>query len=271
MRLNVARQLFILSDSLGNSAAIFVQSSCVLALRSLYACVSFRVVRRRFRDLWFLWAPAIVVWAAYCLVYINARYVAGPCALISFSVLASVWNIRLSKVEIKMVVLSLVVTSLIGMWKEIYLLPSLFVKQAIQHAEPWGFHYVQVAEFMRTNGLKSGDRIAYIGDALGAIWAELDEVQIIAVISPRKYHDDSEWGRPQRDSFEDIDRFWSGNRQTQEEVLGAFRRAGAKWIVADCVPNWADTSEWKMAGAGPILRDGSIPSTYFRRLDPLAQ
>ncbi|MES1261580.1 MAG: hypothetical protein ABUS49_07590 [Acidobacteriota bacterium] len=153
------------------------------------------------------------------------------------------------------------------LWHEVCGIPSRYLRLVLGNAMPWGFHNAQIADFMTARGLRAGDRVAYIGNALSAAWVELDGAHIVAFVPTRVTHNDAEWGRPLQYSFEQTDTFWHDGPEAQGRVLSAFRQAGARWVVADEVPKWADTSAWNVAGVTGNLREGDFNSTYYRRLD----
>jgi hypothetical protein len=127
-----------------------------------------------------------------------------------------------------------------------YLAPDLY--DEIRGAKfPDGYTNVLTAEAMRKAGLRPGDRVAYIGFALGAAHVGLERAQIVAAIPEQITHDDRVWGRPLVFSFPKPHDFWRRSREDQERVFQAFRSVGAKWVFADTVPKWANTSGWQVA------------------------
>jgi hypothetical protein len=120
---------------------------------------------------------------------------------------------------------------------------------------------------MRQAGLQSGDRVAYIGFSLGAAHVGLERAQIVAAVPASPIQNDTVWGRPLVFTFPKPDEFWRSSSQDQRRVLETFRRVGAKWVFADCVPTWADTSGWQVAGESYLLRPGDRPYVYFKKLE----
>src|SRR5581483_2086109 len=111
---------------------------------------------------------------------------------------------------------------------------------------------------MRKAGLAPGDRVAYIGFALGAAHVGVEQAHIVAAVPERITHDDKRPGRPLVFEFPKPHDFWRRSREDQQRVFDAFRSVGAKWVFADTVPKWADTSGWKVAA--PMDKN-----TYFAK------
>lgn len=88
-------------------------------------------------------------------------------------------------------------------------------------------------------GLRPGDEVGRIGSPFFDYWARLARVRIIAEVP------DSQAAG-----------FWAADSETKAEVLQAFSKAGAKAVVTQNVPEWADTSGWLTVDgeAGYIVR-----------------
>jgi hypothetical protein len=89
----------------------------------------------------------------------------------------------------------------------------------------------EIAEGLRAAGIRSGDRIAVVGFSLGAYWARLADVKIVAEIC-------AERPRPpwicagERSGMRD---FWRASGEVKQQVYVAFRAAGARVVVAGSV------------------------------------
>ncbi|MDQ6677274.1 MAG: hypothetical protein M3Z09_08255, partial [Acidobacteriota bacterium] len=123
-----------------------------------------------------------------------------------------------------------------------------------------------VAENMKHHGLQPGDRVAIIGSSIAAAHVGLERAHIVAVVPERISHDDTRRGRPLEFSFPKPDNFWRSSPQAQQRVFEAFRSVGAKWVFADCVPEWADRTGWELAGGGHKFRIGDLPFIYYKKL-----
>ena len=83
-----------------------------------------------------------------------------------------------------------------------------------------------IAAGLETAGLHKGDRVASIGNMIMHSWPRLAQTQVVAEV-------------PQ-DSVTD---FWNATRETQEQVLDVFRRAGARVLVGS-VPDTFKGAGW---------------------------
>jgi len=79
---------------------------------------------------------------------------------------------------------------------------------------------VIAAEKLRTLGYKPGDAVAYLGDGIGATWARLSRLRIIAEVPSAE-----------------IASYWSGTSDKREYIAHLFAEHGAKAIVALDVPS----------------------------------
>ncbi len=77
----------------------------------------------------------------------------------------------------------------------------------------------QVARALERCGVQPGDRVAHIGSSFDAAWARAAHVHIAAEVRTA-----------------DADAFWAADLERQDEVLEAFRRAGAKAVVGSPGP-----------------------------------
>jgi hypothetical protein len=84
-----------------------------------------------------------------------------------------------------------------------------------------------VAEELWQLGIEPGDEVAVIGYAFDSYWARLARVQIVA--------ETLGW---------QADALWLGQPAFQQEVLAVYASAGARAIVAEYVPAYANVSSW---------------------------
>jgi 4-amino-4-deoxy-L-arabinose transferase-like glycosyltransferase len=266
VRFNQDRQLMILWSNLKFSINAFRCPALLLVLLALP--FGARLLWRRFAQAWFLWLPALLFAASYCPVYSDYRYLAASYALIGFALLAASAPVRLPALWSRLAILALpLVTAGLLMGSGFrHLLPQ-FARDVLGRRAPWEYFNVAVAEHMRQAGLQSGDRVAYIGFSLGAAHVGLERAQIVATVPERISHDDLTWGRPLVFTFPKPDEFWRSSSQDQRRVLETFRRVGAKWVFADCVPTWADTSGWQVAGESHSFYPYERPYLYYLKLE----
>jgi hypothetical protein len=84
------------------------------------------------------------------------------------------------------------------------------------------------AEALAELGLQPGDPVAVIGYGFDSFWARLARVQIVAEMMG--------W---------EADPFWLGDANLQAEVLAAFAATGARAVVAEYTPPYANLPGWR--------------------------
>jgi hypothetical protein len=76
--------------------------------------------------------------------------------------------------------------------------------------------------------------VAFIGRTLESGWARLALLRIVAQV-------------PKFEDAQHIDEnltFWKSGLPVQEAVLQAFARNGARFVIANDIPGWADKRGW---------------------------
>jgi hypothetical protein len=96
---------------------------------------------------------------------------------------------------------------------------------------------------LRALGLRPGDHVGYIGFSFRAYWALLDQVKIVADV-PVRFPRGGGLANPEEDDYSEIDAFWRSPAATRQHVLDLMKQAGARAVVADVVPSWAQTEGW---------------------------
>ena len=246
VRFNKARQLMILWSNIKFSIYAFRCPALFLVL----LCVPFGLgsMLRRFAQMWFMVIPALFLALTYCFVYSDYRYLAGSYAVIGFALIAATWDVRVPRWIARGAMLAIpLATAAICMGGTFRYLGPDFYDEVRGVKFPDGYTNVLTAEALRKAGLQPGDRVAYIGFTLGAAHVGLERAHIVAVVPDRITHDDKMMGRPLVFSFPRPHDFWGRSREDQERVFQAFRSVGAKWVIADTVPKWADTTGWQVA------------------------
>lgn len=89
----------------------------------------------------------------------------------------------------------------------------------------------EVTESLFDLGIEPGDSVAIIGYGFDSYWARLARVRIVAEML--------EW---------QADPFWLGTPAFQKEVIEVFAKTGAKAIVAENVPHYAQLPGWHQVG-----------------------
>ena len=202
----------------------------------------------RFRQSWFLALLALAATAPYWIILVHSRYIAGPLALAGFVFIAAVWRVRLSAASAKVACAAMTLAVCAAMWIELASVPFYLAGEAFGFGAPPDRANVELVESMKRQGLRPGDRVAYIGISLGATWLALTGAQVTAIVPTRIFHDESKLGRPYDEDFAGTDGYWQSNAAQRDEVLRAFRESGAQWVLANEVPPGADVSGWAIAG-----------------------
>jgi len=178
-----------------------------------------RMVLMDIADHWNLFIPAIAGLSMYALVNLDDRYVGPFIDLMWLGVLSGIClpdsedSKRLLKyVAILMAFVMMVVTTL-------HVMPPESPPTHVQ----W-----QAADALNQMGIKSGDKVASIGNSHSHFWARLAKVRIVAEI-------------PQESAAE----FWTADAPTKSKVFKTFRKTGAIAVVTSLVPYNTSLSGWQ--------------------------
>ena len=133
---------------------------------------------------WFILLPTALYISAYCLVFLDSRYIAGSLVVVWMCLLASItmpsesFRRRAnSTVRFISVVFALVfLVSKLSRPAKIAL-----VDMGQRQETAWNLNWV-LAERLKELGFKAGDRIAMIGQSIDCEWARLDNLRIIAEV-----------------------------------------------------------------------------------------
>lgn len=112
-----------------------------------------------------------------------------------------------------------------------------------------GYPDWQVAQELDAMGVKPGDRVSYMGEALtDHVWAYLGRFSIAAEISQ-----------------EDVSTFWAASQDQKQEAITWLAKSGAKVIVTRHVPDSALPAVWKKVGHTDyyIFKSAKMKETMF--------
>jgi 4-amino-4-deoxy-L-arabinose transferase-like glycosyltransferase len=212
----------------------------LLACLFILFYMSRRSLRRVARDIsayWFLLLPALVASSFYMLVHFEQRYFAPFVVVIGMSLFAS---LRLPRTpEAKRLTGALVIVALAmfalstGYYsaRELYstvrdLAPGRAAREDVQ----W-----QVADELSRMGIARGESVASIGNTMFNAWPRLARVRVVAEISTR--------------TGGDVEKFWAADAALKRQVIETFARTGAKVVVAEGIPQWANNADgWQRIG-----------------------
>jgi hypothetical protein len=216
----------------------------ILACLFILFYMSRRSLRQVARDIsayWFLLLPALVASGFYMLVHFEQRYFAPFVVVVGTSLFAS---LRLPPTpEAQRLVGALVFVTLsmfalsIGYYsaREFYstvrdLAPGRATRGAREDVQ-W-----QVADELSRMGVARGESVASIGNTMFNAWPRLARVRVVAEISTR--------------TGGDVEKFWAADAALKRRVIETFARTGARVIVAEGIPPWANAADgWQRIGA----------------------
>lgn len=179
---------------------------------------------------------ALAAFALYAPVLVEGRYV-GVFVILFWGDLLANWRLPDSPTNHRLIpALSLIAVAV--MWLNIFAfnLDGLVTvtrgttTASVTNAPPptWPG---ETAVALHELGLHPGDQVGIIGYGFDAFWARLARVKIVAEMP---------------DSAADL--FWRGSDETQTQVLQAFAQSGARAVVAEYVPAYANTTGWQQVG-----------------------
>ena len=247
-RLKLGPQLYVFKRGLKGAVYLFVRSPVVLpAFALIFFMGWFRWLSRRgILAYWFLLLPSMAYIAVYTLVYLDPRYVAGSFLVIWMCILASIslQNATLrTRASQGLLVVSLVVA-------------ASFVRTNLLHAARLTlgdlFHLHEsersangmIAQRMKELGLRPGDRIAWIGEAINAEWARVDGAKIVAEIPVRYDHQEDLLFRWNITNKAEIKAFWDAPPPVKDRVFDLFRKEGVKFVMVDTIPDGVESAGW---------------------------
>jgi len=187
----------------------------------------------------FVWIPLGAAFGMYALVHVEPRFVGGFALMLLMRLLAGV---RFAKTAGK--------GAMSGVASVIILAPALAIvfstgKNLKDIAMPATFEQWEVARGLREMGIPQGSNVGSIGTGLGAYWAHLADVRIIAEIPG-----------------EDQSVFRAADPERKQEVVRKFAEVGATAIVTKNIAVVNSMEGWKrVRGTHFYLRETSTPAS----------
>ena len=208
----------------------------------LYQSGQWRSVLRNVGTYWFLLAPSLIAVGLYLLINVEPRYLAPFVPVITLSLLAAAQSSQtpdrqrlMAGIVFAIIIAFIVSITPLTVRSAVSTVKDLVPGRAAARDKQW-----QVAEGLRQIGLQPNERVAVIGKPMFDAWPRLARVRVVAELP---------------DTPGNAERFWSADASTQQKIMSAFVRAGARVVVADAIPNWArqnpaggDLSCWKRVG-----------------------
>ncbi len=275
-KLRWRRQITVLFYSASYSIFLLIRSPVFLPCLCLAALTGFRAAFWKFLSFWPVLLPCVAGIALYCLVFVDKRYIASFLLIIWMVVLVSMqdipaqWRSRASQASYLLSFLFFLPFAA----KDLALHTELAFADLVHRneAEP-NLNYMLAKRFQEL-GLKSGDKIAYIGLGINADWARLDKVRIVSEIPVRYLRPSTLFGSKLIDDPGLISAFWHADPATQNKVLDAFRAAGARMVVTDGLYSPKEAAKWQLVlkpGQQHLpFSGGEFPDQENSRYLPLA-
>lgn len=179
-------------------------------------------------EFWFLLIPAAAAVAMYLLIHVESRYIAPFAAIFIIGLTAGIDAVRFRKRTAALIVLISAV--IISIFPSTVLAVASNLTDFFAGADT-GDGYVRAARESAQQGIKAGDKIASLGRANdhAAIWARLTKTRIVSEMPDKK----------------DVEIFWRSDEFLKEKVFQAFIESGAKFVVADKIPDVAVAQGWR--------------------------
>jgi hypothetical protein len=227
-------QIRVLKNGAETLFQVFRSSGLVVGCLILYFVGGWKWFR--VKDIarhWPLFAPSIVAFILYLLTVVLSRYLGAFVVLIWIGIFS---GIRLPESQdsrrlIGCATAAMVTVMMITISFSPVLTALSKAGQLVRGRNPWPHLQYQVAEGLNRMGVRSGDKVAFIGNSFKASWARLARVKIVAEIPSRQ-----------------VANFWAADNSIKSQVIKTFGTTGAKVIVVEYVPSVVSTRDWKRIG-----------------------
>jgi hypothetical protein len=209
--------------------------STLLLLVGVAMCLSNHRKRKKMGDfaaVAYLLVPVIAAGGMYALVHVEARYIAPFVVLGYITVFVAVVGEDMTASRRATLWVAVVTLCLIlGVFAGVAVLQR---KNSVTGRRD---RYWEVAAEIERMGIRRNELIASVrpSNHANVLWGRLARVRIVAEVFP-----------PSAKDYE----FWRDTVESRKNVLDVFRRAGARAVVDDRVPDWAVAEGWrKIAGS----------------------
>ena len=192
----------------------------------------------RWREEKFVWIPLLAAFAMFALVHVEPRFVGGFSLMLLMRLLAGV---RFAKPAEN--------GALSGLASVIILAPALAIvfstgKELRDIGRPVPFEQWEVARGLNELGVPPGSNLGSIGTGLGAYWAHLADMRIIAEIP----------GEDQRV-------FLAADPEKKRAIIGKFGEAGATAVITHNIAVVHSMEGWRqIRGTHYFLRETGTPA-----------
>jgi hypothetical protein len=237
-RFNLGDQLRAIARNVNQYLGTFWSQNaliaCVLVLVALRQDI--RSVVHDFLSVWYLWIPAVAAFGLYGLVWVENRYLPQFFVLFWAGALTLVRlprrNVSQRFIRAVTIVAVFVMTVRIG----------VDLVEGCKYGHRAASLQMAIVEGLSAQGVRPGEKVALIGASLGDGWPKLARVFVVAEIP-----------------LEERETFWSVDIVKRKEICQVLAKTGAQVVIAEEVPNWAQTAGLERAGSTPV---------YIYRLNP---
>ncbi len=225
---------------LGSKPVVWAAALCLLVLL-LGNQASFRKSSCAFLDSWPVVLPALAGCAIYLAVHMEIRYIQPMVCCLMLVFLAALrveerpgahrfpaLTPAFASQVTAGILLAASISSVTARVRHV--VDYVSVVNPLQHNREW-----ILAEYLNARHAGAGHKAAVIGDGIDCMWAFLDNVRVVAEL-PRAYDLAIHKG--------DADAFWSASPVKQQELLAAFKHAGADFVIADPKVKTSPGPEW---------------------------
>jgi hypothetical protein len=211
LKFNLSAQLFQLSP----------EQYLFVAFLLMFLFLGPRTFERNLLKEWHLWVPGLCGLLLYLLVHVESRLTAPFLVLIFAAAFAAAARDRSQSGRLH---------SAVALSLALLFAAFVLVRSGPSYASRSPNDNEAVANRLRQEGLRPGDRIGLIGDAYRAYWLHLARVSVAAEINPTQ-----------------AGRFWTIDPDRRAAVMRALAQNGAKAVVSDQPPP-SDTPGWRRLG-----------------------
>jgi hypothetical protein len=190
---------------------------------------------------WWKMTSGVWVWCGvtiflYSLVFVEPRYITGALAVMSCLLLAPVLSVprSLGGGRVHWFTGASVLACLQVDWRPVFF-GAAFLLFNLTGLEPYPNTPWKDAQYAESMGMRAGDPVAVIGSGFNLYWPHLVGARIVAEI-PLPYEKRLDFAHSPYPVLTDIQAFWNATPERQHEIIDAFARVGARWVIAEPVP-----------------------------------
>jgi hypothetical protein len=264
-KFNFADQVKALAVNLRLAVAtVLVAPGFLWALWNISMSRQRKIVRASLLRLWWCWTPPLCLIGGYALVFIDTRYIASAAAIVVLTIVGAGFSCSLTvpsaRAASRIATLTCVSFFVYPVLVQLYSL----INDWRHGREMYPNTQYETSRELAELGLQRGTKIAYIGNGMNADWSRLLGTPIVADI-PVRFERDHGLFLDVIVNRKEIESYWRAAPETKQKVLDLLRAAGARAVVADLVPSWADTTGWVRLSTQIYKREGN-GATYLRFL-----